>query len=136
MSQLIAPLDEAREAASKQAWRTAYGAYSGVGDAELTALDLENYGEAAWWSGKPDEAIARRERAFAAYTADGDTLGAARMALTLAWDNDGRGAFAVARGWMSTAERLLADEPEAREHARLRLIHAMTAMFAEGALER
>jgi class 3 adenylate cyclase len=135
MSQLIAPLDEARGAASRQAWRAAYGSFSDVRDADLTAFDLESYGEAAWWSGKLDEAISHRERAFAAYTADGDALGAARMALTLAWDHQGRGAFAVAGGWMATAERLLADEPEAREHAHLRLVHAMTAMYAEGSLE-
>jgi class 3 adenylate cyclase len=58
------------------------------------------------------------------------------MALTLAWDNEGRGAFAVAGGWRATAERLLADEPEAAEHARLQLGHALAALFAEGDLDR
>ena len=136
MSQVADALEEARAAAARQSWRAAYGAYGGVEDSGLTASDLESFGEAAWWSGKLDEAIARRERAFAAYTADGNKLGAARMALTLAWDNEGRGAFAVAGGWMATAERLLADEPEAREHARLELVHALTVLFAEGDLER
>src|SRR5262245_13594758 len=136
MSQVADVLTEARAAAARQSWRASYGAYVAVDDAELTASDLESYGEAAWWSGKLEEAISHRERAFAAYTADGDTLGAARMALTLAWDNEGRGAFAVAGGWRATAERLLGDEPEAPEHARLRLGHALAALFAEGDLER
>jgi class 3 adenylate cyclase len=135
VSQVIDSLEEARAAATRQAWRAAYAAYSSV-DAELGARDLENYGEAAWWSGQLDEAISHREHAYAAYTAEGDVLGAARMALTLAWDYEGRGAFAVASGWLATAERLLADQPEAAEHARLHLIHAIAALFAGGEYER
>src|SRR5262249_20119997 len=125
-----------RAAAARQSWRVAYGAYVAVGEQDLTASDLEAYGEAAWWSGKLDEAISLRERAHAAYTAGGDMLGAARIALTLEWDYEARGSFAIANGWMANAERLLAKLPEAPEHARLRLIQAMKAMFAEGDYER
>ncbi len=57
------------------------------------------------------------------------------MALTLGWDYEGRGSFAVAGGWLANAERLLEDLPEAPEHGRLVLTHALTAMFAEGDLE-
>ena len=135
MSQIVDALEEARAAVARQSWRAAYGAYANVGDG-LTASDLEAYGEAAWWSGKLDEAISLRERAYAAYTAAGDMLGAARLALTLQWDNEARGSFAIANGWLASAERLLVDLPEAPEHARLRLIRALTAMFAEGDYER
>jgi class 3 adenylate cyclase len=135
VSQLMAPLDDARAAAARQAWRAAYTAYADVDD-QLSAADLESYGEAAWWSGKLDEAIAHRERAYAAYTAEGDMLGAARTALTLSWDHDGRGSFAIAGGWLANAERLLADLPESPEHGQLGLIHALHAMFAEGELDR
>ncbi len=96
------------------------------------ATDLEAFGEAAWWSGKLEEAISLRERAYAAFTAAGDVRGAARMALALSWDYEGRGAFAVSGGWLSSAERLLEGRDESPEHARLLLLHAMTAMFAEG----
>jgi class 3 adenylate cyclase len=58
------------------------------------------------------------------------------MALTLSWDNEARGSFAVAGGWLANAERLLKDLPEAPEHGRLLLVHAMTAMFAEGDLDK
>jgi class 3 adenylate cyclase len=128
-------LDGARAAAARQAWREAYAAYAGVDAQDLTAADLESYGEAAWWSGKLDEAIARRERAYSAYTADGDTLGAARMALTLSWDYEGRGSFAIAGGWLANAERLLEGLPETPEQGTLLLTHALTALFAEGDLE-
>jgi class 3 adenylate cyclase len=136
MSQVVDALEEARAAAARQSWRAAYGAYANVGDVGLTGSDLESYGEAAWWSGKLDEAISLRERAYAAYTAGDDLLGAARMALTLSWDYEGRGAFAIAGGWLATAERLLADLPEAPEHGRMLLIHGITALFAEGDFDR
>ena len=130
MSQVIDSLDDARAAASRQAWRSAYAAYAEVDPQVLTAADLESYGEAAWWSGKLEEAIAHRERAYAAYTADGDALGAARMALwRVSWDHNGRGSFAIAGGWFANAQRLLEGLPEAPEHARLALVQALTALF-------
>jgi class 3 adenylate cyclase len=135
VSQLIAPLDDAREAAARQAWRAAYSAYGEADANAMTAADLESFGEAAWWSGKLDEAISLRERAYAAHAAESDALGAARMALTLGWDYEGRGSFAVAGGWLASAERLLTDQPESPEHGKLLLTHAMTKMFAEGDLE-
>lgn len=136
MSQVIEPLESARASVARQAWRAAYSDYGGVGTELLTAADLESYGEAAWWSGMLDEAIALREQAHSAYTAADDTLGAARTALTLAWDYEGRGSFAVAGGWLAKAERLLDGVPEAPEHGRLMLMHAITALFAEGDLEK
>ena len=119
VAQATAPLDDAREASSRAAWREAYEAYSTLPQSELDAADLERYGESAWWRGKLEEAIALRERAYAAYTAAGDIQGAARMALTLSWDYEGRGSFAVAGGWEANAERLLEGQPEWPEHARL-----------------
>jgi class 3 adenylate cyclase len=136
VAQATAPLDDAREASSRAAWREAYEAYSTLPQSELDAADLERYGESAWWRGKLEEAIALRERAYAAYTAAGDVQGAARMALTLSWDYEGRGSFAVAGGWEANAERLLEGQPEWPEHARLLLTRALTAMFAEGDYDR
>ena len=135
MSQVVDSLEAAREAAARHAWRETYDAYGDVDAGSLNAADLESYGEAAWWRGRLDEAIGLRERAFAAYSSAGEGLGAARIALTLTWDYEGRGSFSVAQGWLSTAERLLEGLPEAPEHARLKLTHGITAMFAEGALD-
>lgn len=136
MSQVLESPDSARSAAARHEWREAYDAYSEVAPADLTAEDLELYGEAAWWRGKLEQAIALRERAHGAYTAAGDKLGAARMAITLSWDHENRGAFAIANGWLANAERLLAGLPESPEHARLGLTHALAALFAEGDLEK
>ena len=136
MSQVLENLDLARIAAARHAWKEAYAAYTDVDASSLDASDLELYGEAAWWQGKLDEAIRLRERAYAAYTAAEDKLGAARLAITLSWDHDGRGAFAIGQGWLSNAERLLEGQPESAEQSRLILTEALAAMFAEGDLER
>lgn len=129
MSQILDSLDEARAAAGRQAWRAAYAAYGDADAGALTASDLESFGEAAWWSGKIDEAIRHREKSFAAYSSDGDARSAARLALTLAWDYEGKGSFAVSNGWFANAERLLDDVDEAPEHAHLLLTKALGAMM-------
>ena len=128
-------LEEARGAAGRHAWREAYEAYSSVDPQDLPADDLERFAEAAWWRGKLEEAIALRERAYTAFATAGERLRSAQMALTLSWDQSGRGAFAVSRGWFANAERVLEGEPEAATHGRLVLTRAVNAMFGGGSLE-
>ncbi|MDQ3889191.1 MAG: LuxR family transcriptional regulator [Actinomycetota bacterium] len=130
MAQVADPLDTARDAAARHAWRDAYDAYSGVDTRELPPDDLERFAEAAWWAGRLDEAITLRERAYAGFAARGEKVSAARLALDLSWDHGGRGAFAVSGGWFSNAERLLRDQPESAEHAKLLLARAINALFA------
>jgi class 3 adenylate cyclase len=136
VSQVVDHLDVARQAAARHAWREAHAAFSDAGDPGLGPDDLEQFAESAWWTGKLEQAIGLRERAYTAYSAAGDKIGAARMALTLAWDYEGRGAFSVSHGWLASAERLLEGLPESPEHGRLLLTNALTALFAEGDLER
>ena len=132
MAQVVEPLQAARDAALRQSWRQAYDAYAGMDPDELSAEDLERYGEAAWWTGRLVEAIDFRQRAYRGYAADGQKRDAARVALRLSWDESGRGAFAVSHGWFANAQRLLEDEPEAMEHGHLALVRAINALFAEG----
>jgi class 3 adenylate cyclase len=133
-------LQVARDAAERNAWREAYEAYASIDGTGLSGADLEQYADMAWWTGKLREAIGLRERAYAAFTAEGDGRGAARVALALASDQVGLGAYAVAGGWFANAERLLEQETESVEHGYMALLQAAYAMFAEGdlaaALER
>ena len=126
------PLAAARDAASRQSWREAFDAYASLDPSSLNAEDLEWYGEAAWWSGKLNDAVRLRERAYVAYAGAGQKVAAAQVALTLAWDESNRGAFAVAQGWFATAERQLEGEEESAVHGRIALTQASQAMFAEG----
>jgi class 3 adenylate cyclase len=128
-------LDLAHDAAKRHAWREVYDAYSAADELDLTPEDLERFADAAWWTGKLDEAIALRERSYAGFSAAEDKLGAGRLALTLSWDHMNRGAFAVSRGWFANAERLLDGLPESAEHGHLALSRGVSALLAEGNVE-
>ena len=132
MSHVIDSLEAARTAAGNHAWREAYDAYSAADARELSPSDLERFADAAWLTGRLDQAIGLRERAYAGFSAAGETLDAARLALTLSWDQSARGAFAVSHGWFANAERLLEGEPESVVHGHLALTRAVNALWAEG----
>ena len=59
------PLEAGREAAARGAYADAYALLRGVG--QLTGEDLEHLAEAAYWTGRLDEAIETRERAYTAH---------------------------------------------------------------------
>ena len=128
-------VDVARKAVGRHSWREAYDAYAGSDQLDLTPDDLERYADAAWWTGRLETALGLRERSYAGFSAAGDKLGAARLALTLSWDHMNRAAFAVSRGWFANAERLLEGLPEAGEHGYLALSRGVTALLAEGNVE-
>ena len=130
MSQAVEYLPAARQAAERHAWREAYDGYAAVDRKELGAADLDRFAEAAWWGGRLDEAISLRECAYAGFSGSGETLEAARVALTLSWDHSGRGAFSVSQGWFANAERLLEGQVESAVHGFLALTRAINAMFA------
>jgi class 3 adenylate cyclase len=134
MSHVVDSVQAARQAASRQAWREAYEAYSSSDTAGFAPVDLETFAEAAWWTGRLDEAMSLRERSYAGYVAAGDKPAAARLALSLSWDHSGRGAFAVSQGWFANAERLLEGQPESAEHGFLALTRAVNAMYGGGDL--
>jgi class 3 adenylate cyclase len=130
MTQVVEnPLDAGREAAQRYAWRDAYELLKQAGPDALTAKDLEAVADAAWWTGRLDEAIELRQQAFKAHTDAGDSNSAALLALKLSDDFSGKGSMAVAQGWFGRAERLLADEPESVEHGHLAVGRALQAML-------
>lgn len=133
MTALTATYEAGRNAAKRGRWRDAYVAYSGANDtSSLTAEDLESFAEAAWWTGRIEEALELREQAYAAFSAVGDLRGAARVALALHWDHSSRGAFSVSHGWFAKAERLLDDLRETPEYAHLVLTRGMDTLHVEG----
>lgn len=134
MSQIVESLEVARSATARHALREAYDAYSGLEATELMPEDLERFADAAWWTGKRDEAMSLRQRSYAGFTSEGDKLGAARIAMTLSWDHMANGEYSVARGWFAKAERLLAGVPESVEHGYLVLARGFGALFGEGDL--
>jgi class 3 adenylate cyclase len=130
MSQVVDSVESARQAAQRHAWRQAYDDYARVDVSGLEPADLERFADAAWWTGRLDQAIDLRERAYAGFSRAGDKLAAARLALTLSWDHSGRGAFAVSHGWFGNGERLLEGEAESPEHGLLLLTRAVASLYA------
>lgn len=128
-------LESGRRAAERRAWPEAYQALAAADTAgDLDAADLELLAKSAWWVGRQNESIEARERAYAQYMERGDQPRAAFMALTLRRENAAKLAGSVAQGWLTRAERLLADEPESVAHGYLELARG-AAPWGRGELE-
>lgn len=122
-------LDAARAAFDQHDWAVARELFLRTDDhGGLDARDLEHLAEATWWLARLEDAISIRERAYASYLREGERAAAARVALWLVLDYSARLRHTLARGALSRAERLLADEEEGPAHAQLATIRAMGAL--------
>ena len=83
---------------------------------DLLPLDLDDYGDAAWWNGRLEQAIELRERAYAAAIRAGRPDAAVMAAIKLARDNIYRSSDALSGAWLQRAERLLEGVPENPGH--------------------
>ncbi|MEP6915181.1 MAG: hypothetical protein ABJC89_06020, partial [Acidobacteriota bacterium] len=133
---LVAPttpinvLDTGRAALHRGDWRAARLAFEVSLETEDNPEALEGLGLAAWWLNLADVVFDVRERAYRIYRERGDGLGAARMAVWLAWDTAAfRGEQAIANGWLRRAHHLLEGRPDAAEHAGLALRSAIFALL-------
>jgi class 3 adenylate cyclase len=117
-------LQAARAALEAHEWRLVFELLEALDASEpLGADDLERLAKAAWWVGRPKEAIAARERAYREYVRAGDRRRAGFAALTLRRQYQAQLSASIATGWLTRAERLLEDEPEAPEHGYLAIAH-------------
>lgn len=128
-------LTSGRAALDRHAWTEAYELLLKADAARpLSAEGLESLAEAAWWTGHPEQGVAARERAYAAYLDAGNPERAALMALRLTRDHVNKRAMAVAMGWLGRAERLLEDRRDSAAYGHLCLIRSAVALSA-GKLE-
>jgi class 3 adenylate cyclase len=129
-SAAVGSLESGRDAIKRHAWTEALEALAAAdGEGGLSPEDLELMGEAAWWAGKPDEAIDPLERAFAAYVAAGRPTEAAGVAFHLGYVAFRRGAPSVGGGWLGRAAGLLEGLPESGMHAWLHLFGGVSAVM-------
>jgi class 3 adenylate cyclase len=129
-------LTSARAAAERHAWSEVLDLMGEADAAEaLSPEGLELLGHAAWWTSDIDACIDARERAYAGYMERGDTARAGLVCLSLAEDYFHRLAESVGSGWMSRAERLLGENPEAPEYGWLARTQAVIAYEGEGDIE-
>jgi class 3 adenylate cyclase len=131
------PLERARDAFRRHAWQQAYELFTAADAARgLSPDDLADLGEAAFASGQYTEAIQALERAYTAFTERNDAPHAAQVALALVIPHGARGAMAVAGGWLSTASRLLADQPDCTAHGQMAALEADLETLLRGTFDR
>jgi class 3 adenylate cyclase len=104
---------EARKALDRHTWSEALTLLRQADAAsDLDAGGLEMLADAAWWMAEPNESLAARERAFAAFAEAGNTERAAGAALRIALDNANKRAYAAAGAWIERATKLLEGNEE------------------------
>jgi LuxR family maltose regulon positive regulatory protein len=127
----------AEEALARGAWAEARHAFEAALRERETPEALEGLGLAAWWLDLADIVFDARERAYRLFLDAGNSAGAARVAVWLAWDCWAfRGENAVANGWLQRARRLLEGQPESVEHAWLECREGALALLEEGDPDR
>jgi len=118
-------IEAGRDALARHAWPEAYEHLASANaEAPLDAENMEGLAKAAWWTGRPNESIEARERAYAAYVERGDKACAAFCALTLRRQYATKNAGSVAKGWLARAEQLLNEEPESTSTGYLEIARA------------
>jgi class 3 adenylate cyclase len=128
MTHVAENLEAGRQAAARYSWKEAFDLLSAADtDGVLTARDVDVLAQAAWWTGRLEDALALRERAYAAYMKEGDKKSAALVALTLAENYGFKGALSVSNGWVQRAERILEGEQESIAHAYLEIARSFGA---------
>jgi hypothetical protein len=120
MVEVNAVLAAARDAYARRDWPAAREGFDAAREvAALSADDLSALGDAAWWLGHIEESLAASEQAYHGYLDAGQPRQAAMAALGVAYLSFLRGREAVGTGWMSRAQRLVADQPECVEQGYL-----------------
>jgi class 3 adenylate cyclase len=119
---------QGREAAARGSWVEAYELLAPAARS-LGGEGLEALANAAFWTGKLDEAIEFRERAHAAFVQEGDKQRAAMLAVVISRDYLMKFDLAISNGWAAKAQRLLEGEEESEANGYLAIGQALDAMF-------
>ncbi len=129
MAGRIADIDRARTAVEQKAWSDAYQAFRVVDPSDLTPEDWERLSDSAWWTGRIEESIAARQRAYTGYVKAGEERPAAWMAARLCMEHFLRDEPAVGAGWFARAQRHAKDLPDCVELGFATLLEATFLRF-------
>ena len=128
-------LDAGRAAFVGHAWRDAFELLSRADqEVGLSAHDLEDLSQAAFFAGHATTGTQLKERAFKTNLAAGDEVRAAYLALDIAHDYGMAGKISIASGWLRRGEKLLEGKPESYAHAYVALNRSEVAQ-ASGDVE-
>ncbi len=124
-----AVLDEARQAYATHRWDVAHEGFAAVAaTSELEVGDLAAFADAAWWLGRTDESLELSEQLYRRCLQGDQTPAAARLAVEIGFLWLIRGEQRIGAGWISRANRLLAEAPECPEQGYLGYLAAWDAL--------
>jgi class 3 adenylate cyclase len=124
------PVGAGRDALDRHAWEEAYDVLARADRAgSLNGEGLSLLGSAAYWTGRPDDALEALERAYEAYLKDGDRATAAMAAFRVGEQHGMRMAMPQAFGWAARATRLAEDDPDNPVHGWLAWMQGLVAWF-------
>lgn len=130
MSQVLerSPLEAGRDAIARHSWHEGFDLLTEADRLDpLGPEDLEALAEAAWWTGRLEDCIATRERAYSLYIEQGNPRRAAVVGLQVADNYFDKHANSIGAGWFNRAERLLETEGDCVEQGFLALMHGFSA---------
>lgn len=122
-------LSSARAALARGDWQLAHEEADSI-DPSLGAEEAERLdvlAEAAWWLGRIDDCIDKRENAYRVFDREGDHRQAAQCAVWLYEHHMFKARPAIANAWLQRARRSLGDDTECVEYGALALREAESA---------
>ncbi len=111
-------------------WEDRYQELTARAVATLAADELEDLADAAFWTGRPREAIDARHRAYKMRRQDGDHQGAAQLAWRLFHGHFELNEVAAASGWLTRAQQHADRLDDSPERGYVEVAAAMWAAFS------
>jgi len=110
-------MSDGHQAMDRTDWAEAKNCFEQALQIKETPELLESLGLAAWWLDDAETTFESREKAFQLYRVQGNARGAARVAISIAYDYFSfRGEYALSNGWSRRANRLLENVETVPEH--------------------
>jgi DNA-binding CsgD family transcriptional regulator len=137
VAETVSDIDRGREALARRAWAEAYELLVGAPVSGLTGRELYDLADAAWWTGRLEESIGIRQKAYAASVSEAEEIQAGGIALRLAIEHFSRGEPSVGAGWLGRAHRHLDGKPDCTEVGFMPVIESTVARYsgdADGAI--
>ena len=129
MAERIDELGRARDAVERRSWAEAYRIFEALEPSTLTPAEWESFADAAWWTGRQDESIAARQKAYTGYADAGDERRAGGMAARLCIEHFIRDEPAAGMGWLARTRRHAADLPDCVELGYMAVLEATVLRY-------
>ena len=129
MAERIADIDRARTAVDHGSWSEAYDLFHTLEPLD-DPHDRELFADAAWWTGRTEESMAARQRAYTGYAEAGDDRRAAWMSARLCIEHFVRDEPAVGAGWFARTQRLASNLPDCVELGFAALLESTVLRFS------